>query len=186
MNSNTNHDPLDREMPGEGHIAGMGRDVLAPGWARLYAIVRESGPDYQARARAALERWMATNESRQKNPQKDQEHAWSARAIADQMEAWYNANIRGKPPINRLPAVERLMPPKPRPCKFAVGAMVELTAPIHPPSPCRLEQIGAGTMGIVREIVARDVNPGAMVEFLAIKETHLVFFDRLKIYEGEA
>lgn len=176
-------DPLEREYPGESHLALMARDLLAPDVVRLYATVRENSPDYKERARAILERLFLINDSRTKNPQKDQAHAWSAREIAGRMEEFYNANIRGKPPVHRLPTAER--PPQERPApvvrRFGVGDLVELIAPINiSDDPDRPSQIPTGAIGIARELVEREINPGAMVEFPSIRETVMVRVDQMK------
>ena len=102
MNDNANHDPIDRAIPGEGHFALMGRDPLSPGFVRLYAIVRENGPDCDAKARGMLEAILLANRGRAPKPHKDRQHAWSARTIADQLEHWYRDNMTSKPVSAKL------------------------------------------------------------------------------------
>ncbi len=96
------HDPLPRQLPTEPHFALMGRDSLSPGFARLYAIVRETGPDHRAKARAMLEAILLANDARDPRPHKDKDHAWSARAKADELEHWYMLNMQAKPQSGKL------------------------------------------------------------------------------------
>ncbi len=96
------HDPIDRQLDGEPRFPLMGRDPLAPGFARLYAIVRENGPACKARAHAALDAILLANDARPPRPHKDKEHAWSARAKADEMQQWYIQNMEAKPQSGKL------------------------------------------------------------------------------------
>ncbi len=92
-------DPLDTQMDGEPRFALLGRDPLAPGLVRLYADLREGkyehcGPLLEAIIRKAR--------ARNPVPHKDSKHAWSARAIAGEMETFFMLNMRGEVPINRV------------------------------------------------------------------------------------
>lgn len=96
------HDPLPRQLDTEPHFALMGRDVLSPGFARLYAIVRETGPDHRAKAHAMLDALLLSNDGRDPRPHKDKQHAWSARAKADEMEIWHRLNMLAKPQSGKV------------------------------------------------------------------------------------
>lgn len=155
------HDPIDRALPGEPRLSLMARDVLSPGFDRLYAIIRESGPEHKAAARQLLERIFLTNDSRPKNPGKDREHAWSARRIADESEAFYNKYIRGEPPRHRVQADEHV-PNVSTPTMSSrdikpleIGDEIILNAPVHfarPGDPSGPGQIISGSVGTIRDI----------------------------------
>lgn len=189
MSEKPEHDPIDRALPGEPRLPLMGRDVLSPGFDRLYAIVRESAPSYKDRAREALERVFLTNDSRQKNPGKDKEHAWSARKIADESEQFYAKHIAGAPPKNRIPVAENPQKPKhvEEPKRAKIGDDIRLIAPVHYRRADAKEgdldsnmQIGSGSIGTVREVV-----PGQDVYLVNFPDhpdrNHVVPFDRTEV-----
>ncbi len=96
------HDPLSRALPTEPHFVLLARDHLSPGFARLYAIVRERGPDAKAKAHAILDTILISNAAKDPRPHKDKQHAWSARAKADEMAEWHRLNMLAKPQSGKV------------------------------------------------------------------------------------
>lgn len=92
-------DPLATQMEGEPRFVLLGRDPLAPGVTRLWADLREGKYEHCA---ATLEAIIKRARTRDPHPQKDSKHAWSARAVAGEMEEFYRAHMRGEPPQGRV------------------------------------------------------------------------------------
>lgn len=89
----SDHDPLDRELPGERHFALMARDPAAPSFVRAYAYWRERKFE---QAYAVLRAEEPRTRSRGRAPHKDAQHAASARQIADYMDLWRIENMKGE------------------------------------------------------------------------------------------
>lgn len=92
-------DPLSTQMDKEPRFPLMGRDPLAPGLVRLYADIREGKYEHCA---ALLDVVIRKARTRTVHPTKDAKHAWSARAIAGEMEDFYNESMRGEMPEGRV------------------------------------------------------------------------------------
>lgn len=185
---NDQHDPMPRKLDEEPYFSLMARDQRSPAFARLYAIVRERGPDVAAKAHAAVDALLAANAGIHPNPQKDKEHAWSARAKADEMAQWFRLNMQAKPQTGRVNAgAEHPEPPKPPKIErttLSIGDKLVLIAPVH----YRIEtipandedpigQITSGTRGQVVEINLERGNYLAMMEGHP-EQFHVVPFDR--------
>ena len=97
--ASVDHDPIDRAMEGEPHFALMGRDPIAPGLVRLYAHLREGKYD---QVHGLLDVVIARAKTRAPHPQKDTQHAWSARRIAGEMEEFHRQHMRGEEPVSRV------------------------------------------------------------------------------------
>lgn len=96
--SESPHDPIERQLPAEPHFVLLARDPLASGFTRLYAIVRGRSPNARARAHQVLDAILDAQEARGPMPHKDQQHSWSAVAVADRMDDWRRDNMTGDAP----------------------------------------------------------------------------------------
>ena len=93
------HDPLSRILPDEPHLILLARDFRSPHLSLMYAAIRERRFDH---ARQILDRLEAVSRAQPPQPHKDKEHAWSARAVAQQMDQWRLENMRAEPPAGRV------------------------------------------------------------------------------------
>lgn len=92
------HDPLPRLMPNEKYFALLARDHRAPFIADIYAVVRLRK---RAVAHTILDNLLDAEEAAPYEPHKAQEHAWSARARAQEMRDWFLKN-RAHPGLEEL------------------------------------------------------------------------------------
>lgn len=93
------HDPLPRKLPEEPHLTLLARDWRSPGLGRVYAAIREGR---WAHAHQILETMEGEAGKYPREPHKDKEHAWSARAKADEMQTWFVLNREAEGARNRV------------------------------------------------------------------------------------
>lgn len=95
------HDPLNRQLPTEPHLVLLARDWRSPALARMYAAIREGRWQHAHEILSVME-GQAGGFPRE--PHKDKEHAWSARAKADEMAQWFIHNREAQGARNRVDA----------------------------------------------------------------------------------
>lgn len=91
--ADSQHDPVDRQLPDEPRLCLLARDFRSPSFSRMYAYAREGKFD---RAREILNALERLTKQQPPAPHKDTEHAQSARHVADLMDLWRLENMRGE------------------------------------------------------------------------------------------